>query len=92
MTGRLSAKILAALGCLVVWLPARSDAVLPIFSIMQGVFGGVIFFIVAPATTSVVGTIDIGFALVIFWLVMMLSATFSQLAAVALVDYSRHTW
>lgn len=98
MTGRLNmaiaANILAALGCLVIWLPARSFAVLAIFSIMQGVFGGVIFYVVAPAAISVVGTIHIGSALVIFWLVMMLSATFpSPLpAAVALVDYPCHTW
>lgn len=37
-----AANILAALGCLVIWLPARSFAVLAIFSIMQGVFGGTI--------------------------------------------------
>ncbi|KAM0417247.1 hypothetical protein ACHAPT_012758 [Fusarium lateritium] len=95
MAGRLNmaiaANILAALSCLVIWLPARSFAVLALFSIMQGGFGGTILCVIAPVATSAVGVIDVGSALAMFWLMMVLPATFAQPAAVALIDYSRHT-
>ncbi|RSL68641.1 hypothetical protein CEP54_002740 [Fusarium duplospermum] len=95
MAGRLNmaiaANILAALSCLVIWLPARSFAVLAVFSIMQGGFGGTILCVIAPVATSAVGVIDVGSALAMFWLMMVLPATFAQPAAVALIDYSRHT-
>ncbi|RSL67656.1 hypothetical protein CEP53_002890 [Fusarium sp. AF-6] len=95
MAGRLNmaiaANILAALSCLVIWLPAISFAVLAIFSIMQGGFGGTILCVIAPVATSAVGVIDVGSALAMFWLMMVLPATFAQPAAVALIDYSRHT-
>ncbi|KAM6528954.1 hypothetical protein FALCPG4_009906 [Fusarium falciforme] len=93
MAGRLNmaitANILAALSCLVIWHPARSFAVLAIFSNMQGAFAGTIFCVIAPVATSAVGVIDVGSALAIFWLTMVLPATFAQPAAVALVDYPR---
>ncbi|RTE80623.1 hypothetical protein BHE90_004869 [Fusarium euwallaceae] len=87
----IAANILAALSCLVIWLPARSFAVLAVFSIMQGGFGGTILCVIAPVATSAVGVIDVGSALAMFWLMMVLPATFAQPAAVALIDYSRHT-
>lgn len=86
-----AANILAALSCLVIWLPAGSFAVLAIFSIMQGAFGGTILCVIAPVATPVVGAIGVGSALAIFRLIMVLPATFAQPAVVALIDYSRHT-
>ncbi|KAM5354531.1 hypothetical protein ACJ41O_001178 [Fusarium nematophilum] len=87
----ITANILASLSCLIIWLPARSFAILALFSITQGAFGGTVLCVIAPVATSAVGVVDVGSAMAIFWLMMVLPATFAQPAAVALIDYSRNT-
>jgi MFS family permease len=81
-------QILAGVTCFALWLPARSFAVLAVFAIFQGLFGGTVWSTVAPITAQVVGIRDLASALGVFWLAAVLPGQFGQPIAVALINYS----
>lgn len=90
--GRINMSILCYLivggSSLVFWLPAKSFALLAVFAIIQGLTGGTIWSAATPVSARVVGVQDLGSALSVFWLVLVIPALVGQPIAVALLDYS----
>ena len=93
--GRINMSILCYLivggSCLVLWLPAKSFGVLIVFALVQGLTGGTIWSAATPVGAKVVGVQDLGSALGMFWLVLVIPALVGQPIAVALLDYSTGT-
>lgn len=77
--------------CLVFWLPSKSFGLLVVFSLVQGLTGGTLWSAAAPVAAKVVGVQDLGSALSVFWLVLVIPALVGQPIAVALLDYSTST-
>ena len=80
--------ITAGLSCLVIWLPAKSFAVLIVFALVQGFVGGTVWSAAAPVTARVVGVPDLASALGMFWLMLVVPSLVAQPIAVALLNYS----
>lgn len=81
--------ILCGITCLAIWLPARSFGVLIPFALIQGLTGGTIWSSAAPVVKQVVGVQDLGSALSIFFLALVIPALVAQPISILLIDYSR---
>lgn len=82
-------NVVAGVSCWAIWLPARSFAVLAVFSLVQGCTGGSVWVAAAPVVVEMVGTARSGSALAMFWLAVASSAAFSSPSAIGLLNYSR---
>ncbi|PWZ02948.1 MFS general substrate transporter [Testicularia cyperi] len=82
-------QILSGLTCFAFWLPARNFGLLVVFAIFQGLLGGTVWSTAAPISAEVVGIRDLGSALAIFWISMVLPGQFGQPIAVSLINYSK---
>jgi MFS family permease len=90
--GRLNITILAyfitGLSSLIIWLPAKSFGVLILFAIVQGLVGGTVWSAAAPISAKIVGVKDLGSALGMFWLMLVVPSLVGEPIAIALLDYS----
>lgn len=82
-------SILDGVACCAIWLPARSFAALAVFAFLQGALGGAVWSAAAPVAASVVGVKDLGSAMSIFWLSLVVPVFVGNPLAVLLVNYSR---
>lgn len=82
-------SILNGVACCSIWLPARSFAVLAVFAFIQGAAGGAVWSAATPIAASVVGVKDLGSAMSIFWLSLVVPVFVGNPLAVLLLDYSR---
>ena len=76
---------IAGLTCLVIWMFARTYGVLVVFAIVQGIFWGAS----GTVTTDIIGLTDLGSALSVLWLSLIVPCTFSEPIGVWLLDYSQ---
>ncbi|WWC70542.1 uncharacterized protein I206_104493 [Kwoniella pini CBS 10737] len=82
--------IICGISTLAIWLPSKSFGVLIFYAIIQGMTGGTIWSVAAPLTARVVGIKDLGSALSIFWLILVIPALVGQPIAIALLNYSQN--
>ncbi|GAA94245.1 uncharacterized protein L969DRAFT_16467 [Mixia osmundae IAM 14324] len=80
--------LIAGISCIAIWLPARSFGVLAFYALVQGICGGTIWASCSAVTAELIGLQDLGSALSIFWLAIVLPAQFAQPIAVGLNTYS----
>ncbi|KAK4900190.1 hypothetical protein LTR28_001433, partial [Elasticomyces elasticus] len=76
---------LAGLLALVLWVLARSYAVLIFYALVGGTVAGTFWTTIAPVSAEVVGLRDVPSALNIIWLVLVLPCTFSEPIGLQLV-------
>lgn len=91
--GRVNMAIILSLvngvACWAIWLPARSFAAIATFAIVQGGAGGAVWSSAAPVAASTVGVKDLGSALAMFWLSLIVPVFVGNPLAVLLLEYSR---
>ena len=80
--------IITGVSCLAIWLPARSYGVLIFFALVQGATSGTVWNAAAPLTAQMVGVQDLGSALSVFWLTLLVPALVGQPLAILLLNYS----
>lgn len=90
--GRINMSILCYLivgiSSLALWLPARGFPLLIVFAIIQGATSGTVWNAAAPLTAQMVGVQDLGSALSVFWLTLLVPALVGQPLAILLLNYS----
>jgi MFS family permease len=82
-------SILNGIACCAIWLPARSFAVLAVFAFIQGSAGGAVWSAATPVAVSVVGLKELGSAMAMFWLSLVIPVFVGNPLAVFLLQYSR---
>lgn len=82
--------IIVGLSSLCIWLPAKSYGVLAFFAVVQGATSGTIWSAATPLTAQMIGVQDLGSALSIFWLTLLVPALVGQPLAILLLEYSRN--
>jgi MFS family permease len=82
-------SILNGAACCAIWLPARNFTALAIFAFVQGAAGGAVWSAAAPVTASIVGVKDLGSAMAMFWLSLVVPVFVGNPLAVLLLEYSR---
>jgi MFS family permease len=82
-------SIFNGIACCVIWLTARNFATLAVFAFIQGGAGGAVWSAAAPVTASVVGVKDLGSAMAMFWLSLVVPVFVGNPLAVLLLQYSR---
>ena len=83
--------IICGIATFAIWFSARSFGVLALYAIIQGMTGGTVVSTSTPIAASVLGEENIGSALSIYWLAMVIPSLVAQPLAILLVDYSLHT-
>lgn len=76
------------IACWAVWLPSRSIASLAAFALIQGGAGGAVWSAAAPVAASTVGVKNLGSAMAIFWLSLIVPCFTGNPLAVLLQEYS----
>lgn len=85
----LLANVMAGITCWALWVPARSFALLAVFSFFHGCTAGSVWSAAVPVAAQVLGPSQLGPALAVFWLVAAAPAAVSSGLACLLLDYSR---
>lgn len=76
------------IACWAVWLPSRSIASLAAFALIQGGAGGAVWSAAAPVAASTVGVKNLGSAMAVFWLSLIVPCFAGNPLAVLLQEYS----
>lgn len=82
-------SLLNGIACWAIWLPARSFAAIAAFAIVQGGAGGAVWSAATPVAASTVGVKDLGSAMAMFWLSLVVPVFVGNPLAVLLLEYSR---
>ncbi|KAH8925412.1 MFS general substrate transporter [Atractiella rhizophila] len=78
----------SGLTVLLIWIFSDSSAALFVFAVLQGATGGVLWGAAGPVGAEVVGVSDLGSALAVFWITIVIPCTFAQAIAEYINDYS----
>lgn len=83
-------SLLSGISCFAFWLPGRNYALLVVFALLQGILGGTVWTSATPVAAEVVGVQELGSALAMYWISLIIPGQFGQPIAISLVDYSRN--